>query len=255
MGRVSRASNAVAEVAVAALMAPVGVSAVAVTLEHLRAVMGADTAGFYLHERGGSSLAVDLSPDDVWRRVPFVEAPTALAARLHPGIRHLLRPGTLHPFSITDLIPQSEWLSSELGTLMRPDWGRNYQLAVPVPSLRYGGAAWVWVLGRSSSDFTDSDREVAAAVHPVLTVVARHHAAAGGTVSAALAALLTQRELTVLGLFADGLTSTGAAYRLGAAPRTIDKHAERIYRKLGVHDRATAVMAANRLGLRSAATG
>jgi DNA-binding CsgD family transcriptional regulator len=143
-------------------MAPVGISAVAVTLEHLRAVMGADTAGFYLHERGGSSLAVDLSPDDVWRRVPFVEAPTALAARLHPGIRHLLRPGTLHPFSISD---------------------------------------------------------------------------------------------TVLGLFADGLTSTGAAYRLGAAPRTIDKHAERIYRKLGVHDRATAVMAANRLGLRSAATG
>jgi DNA-binding CsgD family transcriptional regulator len=253
VGRVPRAASAVAEVAVAALSAPVEVSSVLVTLDRLRSVIGADAAGFYLHERGGSSIAVHLSPDDLWHRVPFVRAPTRLVAGLHPGIRHLLRPSTLQPFTVTDLMPHRAWLSTEIGTLMRPDWGDNYQLAIPVPAARYGAAVWVWVLGRVSSDFSDSDREVATAVQPVLAVVTRHHAAGSSIpVCGPLTTLLTQRELTVLALFADGLTSTGAAGRLGTTPRTVDKHAERIYRKLGVHDRATAVMAAKRLGLGNA---
>jgi DNA-binding NarL/FixJ family response regulator len=69
------------------------------------------------------------------------------------------------------------------------------------------------------------------------------------TVEAVHDVALTGRELAVLRLLADGHTGFGIARRLGMAPRTVDKHLENAYRKLGVHDRLTAVRVAAGLGL------
>jgi DNA-binding CsgD family transcriptional regulator len=59
---------------------------------------------------------------------------------------------------------------------------------------------------------------------------------------------LTPRELAVLTLVAHGLTAAAVARRLEVAERTVHKHLERVYTKLGVGDRVSAVLAAQRRG-------
>ncbi len=61
--------------------------------------------------------------------------------------------------------------------------------------------------------------------------------------------LLTDRELAVLDLLAGGLITTAIARRLGISPRTVGKHLEQAYRKLGANDRVSAVLRAHSLGL------
>jgi DNA-binding CsgD family transcriptional regulator len=60
---------------------------------------------------------------------------------------------------------------------------------------------------------------------------------------------LSARELAVLDLMASGLIAAAIARRLGISPRTVSKHIESIYRKLGTHDRTTAVLSAQARGL------
>ena len=60
---------------------------------------------------------------------------------------------------------------------------------------------------------------------------------------------LTPRETAVIALIAEGITAASAARRLGIAERTVHKHLQRVYSKLGVVDRVSAVTRANQLGL------
>src|SRR5215469_10647133 len=60
---------------------------------------------------------------------------------------------------------------------------------------------------------------------------------------------VTSRELAVLGLMADGLIAAAIARQLGISPRTVSKHIENIYRKLGTHDRTSAVLRGQAMGL------
>jgi DNA-binding NarL/FixJ family response regulator len=60
---------------------------------------------------------------------------------------------------------------------------------------------------------------------------------------------LSVRELEVLGLVAEGLTDAGVAERLHLSPRTVGRHLESVYRKLGVSSRMAAVRTAGELGL------
>jgi pimeloyl-ACP methyl ester carboxylesterase/DNA-binding CsgD family transcriptional regulator len=61
---------------------------------------------------------------------------------------------------------------------------------------------------------------------------------------------LTDRELEVAELIAEGLTNQSIARRLSVAPRTAEAHVENIRRKLGVHSRAqiAAWVTEHRLG-------
>jgi DNA-binding NarL/FixJ family response regulator len=60
---------------------------------------------------------------------------------------------------------------------------------------------------------------------------------------------LSDRELEVLGLIAQGETNRGAAARLFISEATVKTHLLHIYEKLGVNDRAAAVAAAYERGL------
>ncbi|GIJ45974.1 hypothetical protein Val02_28600 [Virgisporangium aliadipatigenens] len=66
---------------------------------------------------------------------------------------------------------------------------------------------------------------------------------------APVAPRLTPREREVLGLLGEGLTAAAIAHRLGVSRRTVTKHQEKLYRKMGTADRLGTVLLAQRLGM------
>jgi LuxR family maltose regulon positive regulatory protein len=62
---------------------------------------------------------------------------------------------------------------------------------------------------------------------------------------------LSEREIQVLQLIAEGLTNPEIASRLFLSPHTVKTHSSNIYGKLGVHSRTQAVARARALGLLS----
>jgi DNA-binding CsgD family transcriptional regulator len=61
---------------------------------------------------------------------------------------------------------------------------------------------------------------------------------------------LTPRETDVAGWLAKGKTNGEIAMILGASPRTVEKHVEKVLEKLGVENRtAAAVMISDALGV------
>lgn len=66
---------------------------------------------------------------------------------------------------------------------------------------------------------------------------------------------LTNRELEVLPLPAEGLRNAEIAQRLVVSQKTVDHHVSAILRKLGVNTRGQATAAAARLGLASPRPG
>lgn len=61
--------------------------------------------------------------------------------------------------------------------------------------------------------------------------------------------VLTERELEILKLLADGLLQKQIAEKLAISPKTVDYHTGRIYKKLGAHNAPAAVARAYRSGL------
>ncbi|GAA3854249.1 hypothetical protein GCM10022243_19740 [Saccharothrix violaceirubra] len=59
----------------------------------------------------------------------------------------------------------------------------------------------------------------------------------------------TRRERTVLAALAEGLTADAIARRLDISPRTVHRHLQHLYRKLGTTDRLATVLRAQELGL------
>ena len=66
---------------------------------------------------------------------------------------------------------------------------------------------------------------------------------------ARITAQFTSRELDVLNLLAEGLDTVLMSHRLGIAPHTIEWHVRHLIKKLEVHSKLQAVIAAARLGL------
>jgi DNA-binding NarL/FixJ family response regulator len=56
---------------------------------------------------------------------------------------------------------------------------------------------------------------------------------------------LTERELEILGLIADGIGNQEIADRLGLSPRTVERHVSNIYLKLGLEGRSARAAAAS----------
>jgi DNA-binding CsgD family transcriptional regulator len=68
-------------------------------------------------------------------------------------------------------------------------------------------------------------------------------------------AVLTARELDVLGLVGAGHTTREVSEALGISPKTVENHKQRIFVKLGVQNQAHAVAVAMRTGLLHADAG
>ncbi|HEY4464050.1 MAG TPA: LuxR C-terminal-related transcriptional regulator [Streptosporangiaceae bacterium] len=114
-------------------------------------------------------------------------------------------------------------------------------------SLRAGSLYVRISLNRGGPDFTADALDLLTQLRPLLTrrVVRLSAGPAGlGAPAAGLEpAGLTGREQEVLSLVAEGLTDAAIGRRLGCSPRTVDKHLEHVYRRLGVSCRTAAVAA------------
>jgi DNA-binding CsgD family transcriptional regulator len=246
-----RSVNAVTDVVAAVLSTTGSFESVEPVVVALLAVLGGDAVGLYRQDRDGWTAPLWVAPYDRWAQIPVGRIPTSEAARLQPGVGHCFRTRQRRPFAITDLVTEREWQQSELAALMRPDWGRAYQFVLPSYPAGDLSTCWAWVIARERRNFRSADRDLGAAVLPVLEAVSRHHwvSMRFAELSSTDTTVLTQRELLVVRLLAEGQRARGIARQLGISPRTVHKHLERLYRKLEVNDRFHAVQVATDLGL------
>jgi HD-GYP domain-containing protein (c-di-GMP phosphodiesterase class II) len=95
-------------------------------------------------------------------------------------------------------------------------------------------------LDRACEELEQAARKVALDPDAVRAVVAAAHG--GGKVRRALPAGLTDRQVEVLRLIAEGLSNRQIAQRLVVSPRTAEHHVQDIYLKLGTSSRAAAAL-------------
>jgi DNA-binding CsgD family transcriptional regulator len=171
----------------------------------------------------------------------------------HPLIRHYALTRETRPRKISDFLSLSEFRRLDLYQEFFREVAVNYQMAVTIPS---SNSVLIGIaLNRTLRDFSERDRAVLDVIRPHLaqsyrnaiektTLRQRTEAAERSLWSAPAAslALLTSREQEVLVLVADGKTNVQIADRLALSPRTVQKHLEHIYDKVGVRRRTAAAM-------------
>ncbi|MGI8667699.1 MAG: response regulator transcription factor [Jatrophihabitans sp.] len=111
-----------------------------------------------------------------------------------------------------------------------------------------------WLLTRSGGDFGDHELAVASTVQPLLAVADRFHRRpadpSGPSTPPEIAATwssLSPRERQVVDLLVAGLTAQRMGTVLGISPRTVGKHLQNAYDKLGRHDRLLIAVEHRRL--------
>lgn len=104
-------------------------------------------------------------------------------------------------------------------------------------------------LSRRRHDFSDAERDLLNQARPFLIQSYRNVVAfeglrrggEGGTLRKPLLGTgLTPREAELVDLLAHGCSNAEIATRLGTSVRTVEKHAQNAFAKLGVHDRSEA---------------
>jgi LuxR family maltose regulon positive regulatory protein len=114
------------------------------------------------------------------------------------------------------------------------------KLLARLAARRAPGAAMVRVTADHAREFLDAfQQDTAAGVSQV----------APSSLATALVSPLTEREVEVLHLLAEGLSNKAIAERLIVAPSTIKQHLKNVYGKLDVHSRTEAVARGRELGL------
>ena len=164
----------------------------------------------------------------------------------HPLVRyHAMRRGR-GTHRISDSVPFARFRHSALYSEYYRRIGIDHVVAVPV--VVDDDVLVSFVLNRRRSDFSDRDRDLLDRVGPVLSrlfAALRSSARIDRQQPQARATMaLTPREKSVLGWLAGGKTDRDIGAILGCSHRTVQKHLQRIYEKLGVETRTAAVMRA-----------
>ncbi|MFD7995041.1 response regulator transcription factor [Streptomyces mexicanus] len=212
------------------------------------------------------AAAVTFTEIDRGRGRPLTWSPAGLPGhRVHELSRRSVRAhnpliahyGTVPdttPRTAEDLTGRTEWRDSPARSVARHYFGADHVLAVPCA--RDAGIVRGFVVYRTAR-FAPAQRQYLTRAQPLLAavdaqdrVMARVRApGAEEPLSRAREYGLTQRELSVLTLLGEALPAKAIATRLGVSPRTVHKHVQHVYRKLGTNDRMGTVLLAQSLGL------
>ena len=165
----------------------------------------------------------------------------------NPLVAHMTsgpRPGA--PVRISDVTTADEFHALEIYTELYGPLGLEHQIAFTLPERppRLLGVA----LSRRDRDFTDAERELLRRARPFLIQGYRNalgyreirRGGRAGMVEALRAAGLTRREAECLAEVARGSSSADAARTMGVGARTVDKHLQHAFAKLGVETRSQA---------------
>lgn len=170
----------------------------------------------------------------------------------HPILNHFIH----HPDSpsqrMSDLVSKDEYQRLDLYQEVYRHIAGQHQIVVPIPAQSDSNIGVA--LNRARSDFSDRDRLVLdllqphlAQVYRSLTLRLRARAMIEGRDHDGLCEQLrdmglTHREAEVLAWVLHGKTNPETAAILDISPRTIDKHLENVFRKLGVCTRTGAIL-------------
>ena len=162
----------------------------------------------------------------------------------HPLVRyHAGTPGG-GTHRITDSLPAARFRESALYNDYYRHIGIDHAVAMPLFVDR--GLLVSFVLNRSRLDF--SDRECALLDLVQVPLAGLYRNLLRREKDRAFAALpVTPREREVLSWLAAGKTDKDIAVIVGVSPRTVQKHLQHIYEKLGVETRTAAVVRAMEL--------
>ena len=219
------------------------VARVEAVLEVVAATVGADLAMLLLAAPAQSVIRV------VGLRLPEgVDAALAREIELSGSDDPLIEPvarGDLAPRTAARAFGPEVWASSSRRAACLRVCGVDQVATLPLSA---GPDLCLAMFGRAGDDFTDEDLGRLASVRPVIAdlVALAGVPAPRGPVDRPR---LTVRETEVLALLSRGYTCSRIARSLGASPRTVEVHLGRIYAKLGVRDRLSAVLAAYDLAL------
>jgi DNA-binding CsgD family transcriptional regulator len=154
-------------------------------------------------------------------------------------------------YRFSDLVTREQLHALALYREVYKPMGVEYQLAFTLPA--GPGRVLAIALSRGERDYSDAERDLANRARPYLIQAYLNaiafevlRARAAGTVASLppaetlLGAGLTPREADALRLLATGRSNHHIAAELGISHRTVGKHLERSFRKLGVSDRSSA---------------
>jgi DNA-binding CsgD family transcriptional regulator len=157
---------------------------------------------------------------------------------------------------VSDCLPPRKF---HTGTLRRPVFAPSLttrQLSIITDSDTPPGRCWL--IERSLHDFTDADLGHARGLQPMLALLdiiyspqadKRHPVDDFRRHESQQRAGITDRELDIIELIAQGRSAQQIARLRRISVRTVRKHLENIYHKLNCHDRVLAINKARQLGL------
>ena len=220
--------------------------------ESTRDVSSYARAGIELLPRLVASEMTTLSVCDLasGRRHVFAEPSSRIGAAdraafdrhftAHPLVRH-------HAFArgdgahrISDSIPFARFRESELFADYYRRVGIDHVVALPI--FVDDRTLVSFVLNRRRRDFSDRERDMLDLAGPTLRGLYRAVSRPDDALALARQAALTKREGEVLRWLSAGKTDRDIAAILGCSHRTVQKHLQRAYEKLGVETRTAAAM-------------
>jgi DNA-binding CsgD family transcriptional regulator len=172
------------------------------------------------------------------QRQPWFEESVAATCDSYP-LRDVDHSTSAEPLRITDVVSRARFRTSPFySAVMRPlGFEHELKLWLPAPP---GHARYFELERGPGPDFDERDRSFLSLLRPHLGRLRSRWERRPYLPS------LTERELEVLALVAQGLTNPQISRLLFVSPSTVRTHLEHIYDKLGVHSRAGAVSAAFR---------
>jgi DNA-binding CsgD family transcriptional regulator len=223
----------------------------AVVLPGLAGLLGCDVVTY--NEIGPAPGQTSYADYPAGALDPTTQAVFAAHVHEHPLVNHYRATGSCEPVMISDFLSLDRFHRLAIYAEFFRGISVEHQLAIslPGPDEQVIGVA----LSRGRRDFSDQDRALLSVLRaPLIAALLRARsrqqaaqapgAAPGGAVpcgALAGAGSLTGREIAILRLVAAGRTNSAIAHELRLSPRTVAKHLEHAYRKLGVSSRAAAV--------------
>jgi DNA-binding CsgD family transcriptional regulator len=180
---------------------------------------------------------------------PELFATWAELAHENPLLRHYLRTQDGRAYRFSDVIEREELEALPLYRELYAPMEAHYQIAFTLPAAP--DRVLAIALSRAACDYSDEERDFVNRARPFLiqaylnaiafaSLRAEHASQGAPPLEALRAAGLTKRESEVLHLLALGRSNHHIAAALGISYRTVGKHLEHAFRKLGVGDRSSA---------------